>query len=246
MANARGVKFADLLRHLGGSADGPVALGGRAHVHAIADAQRLGCFVQRLLVAVADAREHEVRRPEAVKLAAGLLRGGLDGRKPVGEHLWANGVGEPAVGEPSGTTQRRLGAAAEPDRWSTRLAWRGRHLHVRKLVEAAIMAHRLARPQLAYHLDGFSQPRPALADGYTASLVFLGKLPADADAKDEPSIRQVIEGGDLLGDGRGMAQRQQEDGGAQGQPRADGGGLGDLRERVEDWDGEGDVVAAPK
>src|SRR6266849_2279564 len=67
-----GVELADFLGYLSGSANCTVALRGGAHVHGVAHAERLGRFVQGLLVAVTDAGEHEVCRTEALELAPGL------------------------------------------------------------------------------------------------------------------------------------------------------------------------------
>src|SRR5437763_958285 len=99
MPNPGCVELADFLGDLGGSANGAVSFGGGPHVHRVADAERLGSLVKCALIAVADAREHEMRRSEAIELAARLLRRGLDRHKPLGEHLRRYGVGEPAVSE---------------------------------------------------------------------------------------------------------------------------------------------------
>src|SRR5207249_1180472 len=102
------------------------------------------------------------------------------------------------------------------------------------------------RSELADDLDALAQARAALVDRHAAALVFLRKLPADADAENEPPGRQVIEGGNLLGNRCGMTQRQQEHGGAEGQAPADRGGLGDLRDGIEERYGERDMVATPE
>src|SRR5262245_26519573 len=120
MANSGGMELADLLGYLGRRADGTVALGGGTHIHGVADAQRLGRLVQCPLVAVAEAREHEMGRSEVHELAANLLRCRLDGAEPLGEHLGRYRIREPAVGEASGAPERRLRAAAAPDRRAPR------------------------------------------------------------------------------------------------------------------------------
>ena len=108
------------------------------------------------------------------------------------------------------------------------------------------MAHPLACPKLADDLDAFAKAGPALIERHAAAFVFLRKLAAYAHAEDEAPAGKVIERRDLLGDGRGMAQRQQEDGSAEGQALADHSCLGDLRDGIEEGYGEGDVIAAPE
>jgi hypothetical protein len=56
----------------------------------------------------------------------------------------------------------------------------------------------------------------------------------------------MIEAGNLLGDQAGVAQRQQVDVGAEGEPAADHRGLRQLQQRVEDRDGKRDVIADPQ
>ena len=56
----------------------------------------------------------------------------------------------------------------------------------------------------------------------------------------------MVEGRDLLGDRHRMPQRQKVDIGAEHQPAADHGGLGQLQERIEDRHRKGDVVADPQ
>ena len=184
--------------------------------------------------------------PKRSSVAAGLLCRCLDGSEPLGEHLGRHGVGEPAVGEAGSALECRLGAATAPDRRSARLARRRRHLHVLEGVEAALVAHPLACPKLADDLDAFAKAGPALIERHAAAFVFLRKLAADADAEDEAPAGKVIERRDLLGDGRGMPQRQQEDRSAEGQAFADHSCLGDLRDGIEEGYGEGDVIAAPE
>src|SRR5262249_58959754 len=101
------------------------------------------------------------------------------------------------------------------------------HLDVLKAIEAALVAHPIAGPKLADHLDTFAQARPALIERHAATFVFLRKLATYTDAENETPAGQVIERGDLLGDGCGMPERQQEHGGAEDQPLADDGCLGD-------------------
>ena len=86
----------------------------------------------------------------------------------------------------------------------------------------------------------------ALVDRHAAAFVLPRKLAADADAEDEAPAGQVIERGDLLGDGRWMTQRQQKDGGAEGQALADHGRLRDLRDGIEEGYCKGDVITAPE
>src|SRR6187401_63351 len=73
------VERADLGGDVLWRADGAVTLGCRAHVHRIAHAERTRGFFERLLVAVANAGEDQVRGAEAIELASGLLCGRFDG-----------------------------------------------------------------------------------------------------------------------------------------------------------------------
>ena len=92
-------------------------------------------------------------------------------------------------------------------------AWRGGGciVHPFEPEEAPVMACGFAAPQLAHHRKAFLQPRAAFTDRDAAGLELLGKLAADADPEDEPALGQVIEGRNLLGHRRGMAQRQEVD-----------------------------------
>ena len=81
---------------------------------------------------------------------------------------------------------------------------------------------------------------------HAAYFVFAWELAADADAEDQPAFGEVIQRGDLLGDRRGMAQRQQIHRCAERQPPAYHRGLRQLQQRIQDRHGEGDVVADPQ
>ena len=108
------------------------------------------------------------------------------------------------------------------------------------------MRHRLAAPKLAQQRDRLAEARAALADRHAAGLVLALELAADADPEDEATFAEVIEARHLLGHRNRVAQRQQVDGGAEGEPAADDGGLRQLQQRIEDRHREGDVVAAPE
>jgi hypothetical protein len=104
----------------------------------------------------------------------------------------------------------------------------------------------LAAPQLAHHQKAFVQPRAALGDRDAAGFELLGEFAADADPEDEPALRQVIEGRNLLGHRRGMAQRHQVDIRAENQTSAHHRRLGELKQRIEDGNMEGEMVANPQ
>ena len=80
----------------------------------------------------------------------------------------------------------------------------------------------------------------------TPQLVLFRELAADANAKDDATFGEMVDGRDLLGHERGVAQRQQINAGAEHEAAAGDGGLRDLQQRVEERDSEGDVVAAPE
>ena len=64
----------------------------------------------------------------------------------------------------------------------------------------------------------------------------LGLLPepARADAEDEPSARELVQGGNLLGQKQGVALRDQANAGAQLDCVGDGGSPGQRDKRVND------------
>src|SRR5204862_7407165 len=135
----------------------------------------------------------------------------------------------------------------ERDPRPTGLARRRLHQDLAKAAEiAAAIADRLAAPQLAQLRDRRREARASLAQGYAASLEFLWEFAADADAENQPTFAQVIERCGLLRDRHGMAQRHEIDIGAELEPPADHGRLRQLQKRIENRDGEGDMVADPK
>ena len=126
------------------------------------------------------------------------------------------------------------------------LARRRLHRHALELEEAAVMSRGLAAPQLANHRDAFVQPGAALGDRDAAGFELLVEFAAHADPEDEPALREMIEGRNLLGHRRGMAQRHQDDARAEDPPPAHRRSLGELQQRIEDGDMEGEMVVNPQ
>ena len=162
-------------------------------------------------------------------------------------HLRCHHVGDPTVGEAPGAGERGVRAPTAPDRRPAGLPRRRLHRHaVEGLIEAPLVRHRLAAPQLAQERNGLPKPRAALLERHPARLVLPCELAAHADAEDETPLGQVIEGRHLLGHRHRMAQRQEIDRRAEHQPPADDGGLRQLQQGIEDRHRKRDVVAAPE
>ena len=246
MAHAGLLELEDRLDHVLWRPQRAVALRGLAEIHGVALAERHRRGIEGLLVGVVDAREEQVGGAEAAVEGAGRLAGGrCDLFQSLAVHVGRDDVGHPAVGHASDAPQRRIGAAAAPDRRPAGLPRRRLHLHALEIEELAGMGDRLAGPQLAHDREAFAQPRAAFVERHAAGLVLLGKLATHADAEDEAPFRQMVERRDLLGDRGRMAQGQQVDVRAEHQAPAQHGGLRELHQRVEDRDGEGDVIAHP-
>src|SRR5205085_8529020 len=111
---------------------------------------------------------------------------------------------------------------------------------------AAVIADRLAAPQLAQERDRRSQARASLAQGYAAGREFLREFAADANTENQPSLAQVIQGRSLLRDRHGMAQWHEINIGAELEAPADDRRLRQLQQRIEDRDRKGDMVAHPE
>ena len=76
-------------------------------------------------------------------------------------------------------------------------------------------------------------PRPPTLEGDTEDLDLLAQ-PAHARADDDAAAREVIEGGQGLGEDHGVAVREHEDGGAEAHPLRDGGDEGERGQRLEE------------
>jgi hypothetical protein len=246
MPHPGGMEGADALGDLLGAAERAVALRRPPHVGAVAVAQcRRGGF-ERLFVAVVQPGEQQVPGAEPLDLAPGSLGRGGDLAEPGAEGLGRHDVGDPAVAEPPGAGERRVGAAADPDRRPARLARRRLQRQAAEAgIMAALMVDGLAAQQRAQQRDCLGQARAAFLYRHAARLVLLGKFAADPDPEDQPALAQMIQRRDHLGDRHRMAQGQQIDPDAQQQAAADHRRLRQHQQRVEDRRRVPDVVGDP-
>src|SRR5438093_1165785 len=130
--------------------------------------------------------EDEVCCREPGQRAAGAGRRGPDLVEALRVAVGPHDVRHPAVALPARTRQRRVGAAADPDR--RKLAGRlGIERHGLQARESASEGGGRVTPEGADHVDALGHPRPALLVGHTAELELLRILAPDADAEDEPA-----------------------------------------------------------
>ena len=233
--------------------DGRGALGGRAERAVPVDQLVEGLAVLRSRYQRAPLRLFTRAGDGGVEHDAGAERPALAARLPVGagpgqppaEPLRRHEVREPAVSEAAGPDQRRLRAPADPDR-------RMGSLHRPELERGPAEAHELALE--ARHLlgpegpDGAQRlvgPPTTLAERDAAGLVFLRELAADAHSEHGAPRRELIEGGERLGDYRGGTERQQEHSRSQRDPAGPRGQGPERDERIEDRAMPQHVIADP-
>src|SRR5258705_13213507 len=98
---------------------------------------------------------------EAFDRAAGRFGGGGNLDEPGTISLRRDDIGDPPIGQPAGTGERRVGAAADPDRRSIRLARRRLHGDLAEATEMPpFIGDRLATPPLTQQWDRPRQPPP--------------------------------------------------------------------------------------
>src|SRR5439155_12511605 len=163
----------ELLGALGGGADDPVLPGQRAEVLRIARAQEPHPGGARLLVVVADGDEGQVRVHEAIQRAPGVPGLLADPRHRLGVALGVDDVGDPPVTLTAGADERRLGAAADPDRRPGPLDRPAADAHRVELREAAVDGGGRVTPERAHDLDGLRDAGAALTMGHAAHLELL-------------------------------------------------------------------------
>ena len=76
------------------------------------------------------------------------------------------------------------------------------------------MRGRLAGPQPSEDLQHLVGSAAALPQRHAGHLVFM-RVPPDAETEFEPTARQVLQAGDLLGDKDRVAQRRDQDAGGE-------------------------------
>ena len=117
---------------------------------------------------------------------------------------------DPAVAEQRGATHRGIGPPADDQRH--RRARRRDDEHVVQVEELAVEGRRLAGEQRAQHLEALVHATATRARVDAADRVLVRVLAADADTEDQAPGREQLEVGDLAGDERRMAKREQVDG----------------------------------
>src|SRR5439155_25763154 len=211
----------ELLRALIGRADDAVLLGERPKILGVALREPVDPHALGALVVLAERDEGQVPLREAVERAARRRRGRLDLGEALLVALRLDDIGDPAVALAPGAGERRIGAAADPDRRRGRLDGLGVYAHAFELREAALEAGRRIAPERPHDVDALGDARTALLVGNAAGFEFLRVLPAHAHAKDEAAARERIEGRCDLGGNRRMAQGEEIDADPQLDPARD-------------------------
>ena len=116
--------------------------------------------------------------------------------------------------------------AAHGDRDALRLGRGGAHDGILKLVEASMAGHRLAAEEGAEDEDVLPEARHALGLLESEAGVLSGTATEGYAEVDTPA-RQVVQGGEPAGKLRGVAHREQQDGGAEDHALGCAGGEGE-------------------
>src|SRR5215510_1624380 len=193
-----GAEILELLGALLGRPDDAVALGEGLEVLRVALAQHAHPRALGRLVVAADREEDEVRRRELRHRPAGLRRRGADLVEALSVAVGLHDVGHPAVTLTTGAGQRRVRAAADPDR---RRLLHGLGIDRDRVEarEAPVEAGGRIAPECPHRVDAFVDPGAPLLVGDAAELELLRVLAADADAEYQPAAREHVERGRLLG-----------------------------------------------
>ena len=165
--------------------------------------------------------EDQMGRREPVERAAGGGRRRPDPVEALGVAVRLHDVRHPAVALPARARQRRVGAAADPDRRKL-LDGLGIDRDRVESREPAVERGRRVTPERAHDVDALVHPCPALLVRHAAERELLRVLAADADAEDEPAAREHVEGRRRLRRHGRRTERQQIDGDAQLDPVRDG------------------------
>src|SRR5215510_9727962 len=184
----------ELLGALLGRSDDAVALGEWLEVLGVALAQHAHPRALGRLVVAADRDEDEVRRRELLHRPAGLRRRRANLVEALGVAVGLHDVRHPAVALTAGAGQRRVRAAADPDRRRL-LHGLGIDRHRVEACEASVEAGRRVAPERSHRVDAFVDPGAPLLVGDAAELELLRVLAADADAEYQPAAREHVERG---------------------------------------------------
>src|SRR5204862_1657467 len=176
------------------------------------------------------APELPTRRPEERLLA-------LEGReRRVRVH-------QPGVAEARRAPDARVGVRRKPDGRAGALQRTQRDSHVAEAEVLALVAHRLAVPQLLDHLETLDEARdPRLR--VLAHRLVLHVPVAEADAEDEPPARDHVERGDLLGNLDRVVEREEETARAERHAGGVGRDAPERRDRLEVGERGGEIVLA--
>ena len=164
---------------------------------------------------------------QSVQLAAAVFHfGGRDA------------IGQPAVAPGGDSLEHPAGQAAQDHRGMGLLDGLGVAFDGREVVVGAVVLGFVLRPEFLHCGDGFAGLRPAVVEVAAENLRFL-PVPAGADAKEEASAADAVEGSDFFGQQQGVAFRHQGDAGAEfdGAGGAGSPGQGDV--------GVGEVGVSP-
>ena len=124
-------------------------------------------------------------------------------------------MGDEAVGEPSRPFEDAFRCAPDPYGWvgiCRRASAKDVAVQVKEL---AGEGDGVAGPEGFHHFEGLVAVAAALADGCAVGLEGAGDVTTSPDAKDQPTPRQAVQGGDGVGQADGVSQGKEDDGGAE-------------------------------
>src|SRR5215831_12207619 len=115
------------------------------------------------------------------------------------------------------TPERGLREAAQPERRMGFLERFRRHLDVLEVEACTLQGHTFSGKNAAHDLQGCVGARPALLEGHTETFE-LFSFEAKTDTELEPTARDDIDDGDILGQAHGVVKRHQEHPGRDADP----------------------------
>src|SRR5262249_9539563 len=172
----------ELLGALLGRPDDAVALGEGLEVLCVSLAQHAHPRALGRLVVAADRDEDEVRRREPLHRPAGLRGRRADLVEALGVAVGLHDVGHPAIALTTRAGQRRVRAAADPDRRRL-LHGLGIDRDRVEVPEAPVEAGGRVAPECPHRVDALVHPGAPLLVGDAAELELLRVLAADSDAE---------------------------------------------------------------
>jgi hypothetical protein len=214
-------------------------------LHAVAAGKMLGGQPARPLAVVSDSGREDDGGNEDVWIPRGLACNPAHLRPARRETLGRDPDRHPAVAEAPGTAERGRRTAPDPERRSARLRRARLDRDPLEAEEAPREARLASREELAQGEHGLVRTGAALADGHADRLEVLAALAAHADPEHDPPAREVVERRELLRDETRMAERQQDDPGADGDTFGRSGERGQGDHDIEDRVVERDVIARP-